>query len=134
MERPTPPARLRMSLLAERYYEEAPRCPVVCRLWRMRPDLPVEGTAVYAMGMESPSGRYLYCVGEDETAARGLFERITAGRLSPLHLGDVVEDFLWEQSHPGKERLRCRFLLRWCLGWWERYLRVPALYSRRKPK
>ena len=103
MERSTPPARLRMSLLAERYYEEAPRCPVVCRLWRMRPDLPVEGTAVYAMGMESPSGRYLYCVGEDETAARGLFERITAGRLSPHHLGDVVEDFLWEQSHPGKE-------------------------------
>ena len=87
MERPTPPARLRMSLLAERYYEEAPRCPVVCRLWRMRPDLPVEGTAVYALGMESPSGRYLYCVGEDEVAARGGFGRITAGRLSPHHLG-----------------------------------------------
>ena len=97
------PPRLLMTQLDERYYDEAPRRPVVCRLWRMRPDLPVEGTAVYAIGMESPSGRYLYCVGEDETAARGLFERITAGSLSPHHLGDVVEDFLWEQSHPGKE-------------------------------
>ena len=96
MEHHTPLPRLRMTLLDERYYDEAPRRPAVCRLWRMRPASPAVGGVRYAIGMESLTRRYLYCVGEDESAARLLFERITEGRLSPVHLGDVVEDFLWE--------------------------------------
>ena len=103
MDYPTPIPRLRMTLLDERYYEEGiPHSaassstagrPVVCRLWRMAA---ATRTPVYALGMESPTKRYLYCVGEDESAARRLLDRIAEGRLSPLHLGDVVDDFLWE--------------------------------------
>lgn len=99
---PLPP-RLLMTRLDERYYDEAPRQPVVCRLWRLCPAPPVEGTAIYAIGMESPVKRYLYCVGQDEDAARRLWESMVEARLSPVHLGDVVEDFLWEQGQRGKE-------------------------------
>jgi hypothetical protein len=99
---PLPP-RLLMTRLDERYYDEAPRQPVVCRLWRLCPAPPVEGTAIYAIGMESPVKRYLYCVGQDEAAARRLWESMVEARLSPVHLGDVVEDFLWEQGQRGKE-------------------------------
>lgn len=88
--------RLLMTLLDERYYEEAPTRPVVCRLWRMRPVSPAEGRVCYALGMESPSRRYLYYIGEDEAAARLLLSQVTNGRLSPAHFRDVVEDFLWE--------------------------------------
>ena len=88
--------RLLMTLLDERYYEEAPASPVVCRLWRMRPVFPTEGRVCYALGMESPSRRYLYCIGEDEAAARRLLSRVVNGRLSPVHLREIVEDFLWE--------------------------------------
>jgi len=56
----------------------------------------------YAIGMESPAKRYLYCVGHDETAARRLWESMVEARLSPVHLGDVVEDFLWEQRQTGE--------------------------------
>ena len=96
------PPRLLMTQLDERYYDEAPRRPVVCRLWRLCPAPPVEGSAVYAIGMESPAKRYLYCVGHDETAARRLWESMVEARLSPVHLGDVVEDFLWEQRQTGE--------------------------------
>ena len=99
---PLPP-RLLMTQLDERYYDEVPRHPVVCRLWRLCPAPPVEGTPIYAIGMESPSKRYLYCVGHDETAARRLWESMAEARLSPVHLGDVVADFLWEQGHTEKE-------------------------------
>ena len=91
----TPRPCLLMTMLDERYYEESPRHPVVCRLWRMR-SRSSEGRCHFAIGMESPTRRYLYCVGEDESAARRLFESMVAGRLSPIHLGEVVEDFLWE--------------------------------------
>ena len=91
----TPCPCLLMTLLDECYYEESPCHPVVCRLWRMR-SKSFEGRQHFAIGMESPSRRYLYLVGEDELAARELFEGVVAGRLSPLHLRDVVEDFLWE--------------------------------------
>ena len=90
--------RLLMTLLDERYYEEAPAGPVVCRLWRMRPVSPTEGRVCYALGMESPSRRYLYCIGEDEAAARCLLTRVASGRLSPVHFRAVVEDFLWEEE------------------------------------
>lgn len=101
--------RLVMTFLDQRYYCAAPRHPVVCRLWRMRPDskdAPDRGqgsggveaavAVTYAIGMESPTERYLYCVDSDEARARALFDRIVEGRLSPIHLGDVVEDHLWE--------------------------------------
>ena len=91
----TPCPCLLMTLLDECYYEEPPCHPVVCRLWRMRSKYS-EGQRHFAIGMESPSRRYLYLVGEDELAGRELFESVVAGRLSPLHLRDVVEDFLWE--------------------------------------
>ena len=57
----------------------------------------------YAIGMESPTERYLYCVGIHEEDARALFSRITEGELSPVHLGDVVADLLWEQGQRAKE-------------------------------
>lgn len=101
--------RLIMTLLDQRYYCAAPRRPVVCRLWRMRPDPKSvadtgqgsgdRGSSVavtYAIGMESTAERYLYCVDSDEARARALFGRIAEGKLSPIHLGDVVEDHLWE--------------------------------------
>ena len=91
--------RLLMTLLDERYYEEAPTRPVVCRLWRMRSAFPAEGRVCYALGMESLSRRYLYYVGENEAAVRGLFARVAEGRLSPIHFRAVVEDFLWELEH-----------------------------------
>ena len=98
MKKRIPPPRLLMTLLDERFYEEAPRCPVVCRLWRMCPASPVEGTPVYAIGMESPTKRYLYYLGDDGEAVRRLFGTIVEGRLSPVHLGDVAEDFLRETA------------------------------------
>ena len=87
---------LLLTLLDERYYEESPGHPVVCRLWRMRPQASHRGSVCYAVGMESPNRRYLYCVGGDETAARRLLRIAAEERLSPIHLKDVVEDFLWE--------------------------------------
>lgn len=96
--------RLIMTLLDERYYEEAPTRPVVCRLWRMRSASPTEGRVCYALGMESPVRRYLYYVGENEAAVRGLLAQVAEGRLSPLHLGEVVEDFLWEAEHGSPSR------------------------------
>ena len=103
-----PRSRLVMSLLEERYYRVTPQCPVVCRLWSMRPaeggDRPLPSPIpAYAIGMESPTERYLYCVGIHEEDARALFSRVTEGELSPVHLGDVVADFLWEQGQRGKE-------------------------------
>ena len=95
MPTPTPRPCLLMTLLDERYYEESPRHPVVCRLWRMRPKSS-EGRVHFAIGMESLTRRYLYCVGRDESAVRRLFGSVVEGRLSPVHLGEVVEDFLWE--------------------------------------
>ena len=92
-----PRPRLLMTLMDERYYEDSANHPVVCRLWRMRPQAS-EGRAHYAVGMESLTRRYLYCVGEDESAARRLFGNIVEGRLSPIHLREVVEDFLWEEE------------------------------------
>ena len=91
--------RLLMTLLDERYYEEAPTRPVVCRLWRMRSASTTKGRVCYALGMESLSRRYLYYVGENEAAVRGLFARVAEGRLSPIHFRAVVEDFLWELEH-----------------------------------
>lgn len=102
MHKHLPPPRLLMTQLVERYYDEAPRRPVVCCLWRLCPVPPVEGSAVYAIGMESPTKRYLYCVGSDGEAALRLWENITQGKLSPVHLGDVVEDFLWETGQGRK--------------------------------
>ena len=98
MKNRIPPPRLLMTLLDERFYEEAPRCPVVCRLWRMCPASPVEGMPVYAIGMESPAKRYLYYLGDDGESVRRLFGTIVEGRLSPVHLGDVAEDFLRETA------------------------------------
>lgn len=103
-----PRSRLVMSLLEERYYRVTPQCPVVCRLWAMRPseegDRPLPSPIpTYAIGMESPTERYLYCVGIHEEDARALFSRVTEGELSPVHLGDVVADLLWEQGQRAKE-------------------------------
>ena len=98
MSTPMPRPCLLMTLLDERYYEEAPDHSVVCLLWRMRPKSSDGGFVCYAVGMESPTRRYLYRIGEDESAARRLFESIVEGRLSPVHLGEVVEDFLWEEG------------------------------------
>ena len=103
MKKHTSRPRLIMCLLDERYYCEAPGSPVVCRLWRMRPAPPVEGSAVFAIGMENPAKRYLYCVGDDPAAARSLFETVTEEKLSPVHLGDVIEDFSWELRHNREE-------------------------------
>ena len=91
--------RLIMSLLEEHYYC-LPRRPVVCRLWRMRPSppSPVKGHT-FAVGLESPRERYLYCVGADLPGARALVRRIVENELEPIHLGNVVEDYLWELEH-----------------------------------
>lgn len=95
-----------MTLLEERFYPLTRTRPVVCRFWRMRA---VKGRAgaeipvTYAIGMEGMTERYLYCVGRDEGEAYALFGRIVEGRLSPLHLGDVVADFHWEQEQKGKD-------------------------------
>ncbi len=110
---PSPRPRLIMRLLKERYYCVTRDRPVVCRLWRMCPAAPPSpggaqapegGRSTYAIGMESATERYLYCVGTDGGAALAFFDHITEGRLSPLHLGDAVEDFLWEQSQSRKSR------------------------------
>ena len=108
---------LRMTLLLERYYEEetdrvavgrsGPGSPVVCRLWRMvaaaQAGQDVARPAMYALGMESPTRRYLYCLGEEEASARRLLETVVAGRLAPLHLRDVVEDYRWEEAGGARE-------------------------------
>lgn len=92
--------RLTMSLLEEHYYTLPRRRPVVCRLWRMRPSSPpVSKSVTYAVGVESASERYLYCIGEDEARARALIRRIVENELEPIHLGNVVEDYLWEAEH-----------------------------------
>jgi hypothetical protein len=95
-----------MTLLEERFYPLTRTRPVVCRFWRMRAvkgRAGVEIPVTYAIGMEGMTERYLYCVGRDEGEAYALFGRIVEGRLSPLHLGDVVEDFHWEQGQKGKD-------------------------------
>lgn len=102
------PSRLVMSLLKEGYYRVTPECPVVCRLWLMRPaedeSHPIPpAPPTYAIGMESPAERYLYCVGTCEEDVLALFARITEGELAPVHLGDAVADFLWEQGQKAKE-------------------------------
>ena len=102
----TPCPCLLMTLLDERYYEDFPNHPVVCRLWRMR-SRSSEGFPRFAIGMESPTRRYLYCVGGDENAARRLLQRIAEGRLSPVHLRDVVEDLRWEAE---QEKISARSL------------------------
>lgn len=107
MKKRIPPPRLLMTLLDERFYEEAPRCPVVCRLWRMCPAAPVEGIPVYAIGMESPDRRYLYCIGEDEADARSFFETVTEEKLSPVHLPDVIEDRRWESMQGQENAVSC---------------------------
>jgi hypothetical protein len=93
-----------MRLLNERVYSVSRKRPVVCRLWKMtaQPPSPVTDP-VYAIGMETLTERYLFCVGSHEESVRALFARVTAGKLSPLHLGDVVEDYLWERGQMGKE-------------------------------
>ena len=93
----TPCPCLLMTLLDECYYEESPCHPVVCRLWRMR-SKSFEGRQHFAIGMESPTKRYLYYLGDDGEAVRRLFGTIVEGRLSPVHLGDVAEDFLRETA------------------------------------
>ena len=96
--------RLTMRLLDERAYSVSRKRPVVCRLWKMTARSPSPVTApVYAIGMETMTERYLYCVGSHEESVRALFERVTAGKLAPIHLGDVVEDYLWERKQIGKE-------------------------------
>lgn len=94
-----------MRLLNERLYSVTRKTPVVCRLWRMTAEAPSPSAVfpVYAIGLESLTARYLYCVGSREEEARELFARIVGGKLSPVHLADVVEDFLWEQEQGGKE-------------------------------
>ncbi len=96
---------LRMSLLEEHHYRESHRRPVVCRLWRLRtfPQHPTQDVT-YAIGLESVNRRYLYCIGQDEASARALVKRIAECRLSPLHFGNVVEDYLWEQQHASAAR------------------------------
>ncbi len=92
--------RLTMSLLEEHYYSLPLRRPVVCRLWHMRPSPQSPAKTVsYAVGLESPTERYLYCIGEDESQARALIRRIVENELEPIHLGNVVEDYLWEVEH-----------------------------------
>ena len=93
----TPCPCLLMTLLDECYYEESPCHPVVCRLWRMR-SKSFEGQRHFAIGMESPTKRYLYYLGDDGEAVRRLFGTIVEGRLAPVHLGDVAEDFLRETA------------------------------------
>lgn len=97
--------RLTMRLLDERVYSVSRKRPVVCRLWKMtaRPPCPAAAAPVYAIGMETLTERCLYCVGSHEESVRALFARVTAGKLAPLHLGDVVEDYLWERKQIGKE-------------------------------
>ena len=107
METQNPRPCLRVTLLLERYYEEGARRPVVCRLWRMAatasagqiPPRP----PVYALGMEGPTRRYLYCLGEEEDSARRLLEAVTEGRLAPIHLRDVVEDYRWDREGGARE-------------------------------
>ena len=99
----TPCPCLLMTLLDECYYEESPCHPVVCRLWRMRPKV-AEGRVHFAIGMESPTRRYLYRVGESESSARRLFASMVEGRLSPVHLREVVEDLRWEAGQMGESR------------------------------
>lgn len=91
--------------------------PVECCLWRMTPQAPspLADSSVYAIGMayvgeeDASSGRRarvgqrLYCVGQEEAAARRLFDRMKRGRLSPVHLEDVVRDHLWEDEQDGNE-------------------------------
>jgi hypothetical protein len=90
---------LAMSLLEEHYYCEPDRLPVVCRLWRLRTPSPSAHAITYAVGLESLTKRYVYCVGRDESSARALVRRITENRLDPIHLGNVVADYLWEAEH-----------------------------------
>lgn len=101
----SPRPRLLLCLLDECYYCVTPHRPVVCRLWRMRPAKPpatggeTSAAPTYAIGMESASERYLYCVGTDEAEVRALYRRVVEGELDPVHLGEVVEDFLWAKTH-----------------------------------
>ena len=104
--RPTP--RLVMTLLEERYYCVPHNRPVVCRLWRMRTAPLSKALAertefTYAIGMESSTRRYLYCIGTDEAKSRDLYDRIVRGELSPIHLRDVVTDFLWDLKETARE-------------------------------
>ena len=99
--------RLLMHLLDERYYCEAPGCPVVCRLWSLIPDQPSDESTTYALGMESPDRRYLYCIGEDEADARSFFETVTEEKLSPVHLPDVIEDRRWESMQGQENAVSC---------------------------
>ncbi|MBP3667691.1 MAG: hypothetical protein J6K29_11665 [Clostridia bacterium] len=96
------PPRLILRLLEQRAYRLTRTRPVVCRLWQMRVGQPADRSPQYAIGMETLTSRYLYCVGGDETGARALLARIAEGRLHPIHLGDVVEDYLWELENDGK--------------------------------
>lgn len=97
--------RLAMSLLEEHYYCAPCRRPVVCRLWRMytRPHTSVQSVA-YSVGLESITKRYLYYVGTDEASARSLVRRIARNKLDPIHLSDVIADYIWETKSSAELR------------------------------
>lgn len=97
--------RLVMTLLEERLYPLTSTRSVICRFWRMRAEERAASAAIpvtYAIGMETMTERYLYCVGHDGKAARELYVRMIEGRFSPIHLGDVVADFFWERENQGE--------------------------------
>lgn len=96
----SPSPRLLMSLLSTKTYHVAHRRLAVCHLWLLRPTKPsADVRPAYAIGMKSGRKWYLYCAGSDKVAAFALYKRITKGRLEPIHLNGVMEDFFWEQEH-----------------------------------
>ena len=101
MNEPSSPLlRLSMVLLEERAYCISRKRPVICRLWRMRTGSlsPVRAVG-YSIGLESLTKRYLYYVGTDEASARSLARRIAHGKLNPIHLSDVIADYIWEAEN-----------------------------------
>jgi hypothetical protein len=85
-----------MSLMQTKAYTIPRNGPVVCRLWRMRGDPPLDETraarVMYAVEMRGLGMRRMYCVGEDRDHAEWLFGMITRNTVTPCCLGEVLED------------------------------------------
>ena len=75
------------------------RTRVVCTLYAMEKQLPEEAytdAVGYAIGMRAADSRYLYFLGHDAAKADRIFDCVTAYKVSPCTLKDVLDDLMVE--------------------------------------
>ena len=90
---PASPPRLTLRLLQRRTYAVKGCGWILCRLWALCPDPRCgDRPTVYAVGMDGGGMRRLYRVGRDATEARRIFGLLVRHTVTPVALGDVLEE------------------------------------------